>query len=185
MTSALRAILDAIAPMRNNRLQNYIVPGLTSYLIGDGDKFGRVRLFSIDRQSRDFITPHSHRFDFTCLVLEGRAHNGVFQPHGVDQWCLSKIDQVCGKKGLREYTHTRDIAPSHWTEEVTSYGPGCTYSMDADQIHSIRFDRGTQVLFFEGPQLTKQSLMLEPWVDGKVVPTFKTESWMFDTETTI
>lgn len=69
---------------------------------------------------------------------------------------------------------------SHWQEKVTTYKAGCTYSMTHDQIHSIRFDRDTQVLFFEGPQLTTQSRMLEPWVDGKVVPTFRTASWMFD-----
>jgi hypothetical protein len=177
---ALKAILDAIEPMKNNRLGNYIIPGVASHLIGGGDH-GKVRLFSAARSARDFVTPHSHRFDFTCLVLSGVVRNTIYHPSGshIEPWCMSTIDQVCGENGLRDYVHTRSEGPSYWLPVTTTYREGDTYAMQHDEIHSIQFDRGTQVLFFEGPQVTAVSCMLEPWVDGQCVPTFKTESWMF------
>lgn len=180
-TMSLNAIREAIEPMLHSRLQNYIIPGLTSRLVGGGDH-GKVRLFQTDRQARDFVTPHSHRFDFTCLVLSGTVRNTLFLGGGAgtDEWCISTIDQVCGSEGLLAYTHTREPAPSVWSQETYTYTRGDTYHMKAAEIHSIQFDKGTQVLFFEGPQFTTTSRMLEPWVDGKVVPTFRTEPWMFD-----
>lgn len=173
-------ILDAIQPMQNNRLRNYIAPGLTSFLVGGGE-FGSVRLFCAERTTLEFITPHSHRFDFTCLVLRGTVYNTIFR-RGSDScelWCLSTITQVCGKNGINHYDHVREKEPSHWYYSVDKWKDGDTYSMQRDQIHSIKFDRGSQVLFFEGPELQKHSQMLEPWEDGKVIPTFRTEDWMF------
>lgn len=182
-TRALEAISRAIKPMLHSRLGNYIVPGVTSHLVG-GSQFGKVRLFSAERNARDFVTPHSHRFDFTCLVLAGTVHNTLFMEtgsrHGAESWCKSTIDQVCGADGLLEYTHTRNDKASWYSQETYEYGFGDTYYMPADAIHSIVFGAGTSVLFFEGPQVIAQSLMLEPWVDGKCIPTFKTESWMFE-----
>lgn len=177
----LKAIREAVEPMLHSRLQNYIVPGLTSQLVG-GSEYGKVRLFQTDRQARDFVTPHSHRFDFTCLVLSGTVRNTLFLGGGpgVDLWCVSTIGQVCGKDGLLEYVHTREAEPTAWAQETYTYAEGDAYSMRHTEIHSIQFDRGTQVLFFEGPQIIDHSRMLEPWVDGKVIPTFKTESWMFE-----
>jgi hypothetical protein len=176
----LDAILAAIQPMKHNRLGNYIAPGLTSHLVGGGE-FGKVRLFSAERTTMEFITPHSHRFDFTCLVLKGQVHNTIFR-RGSDfcePWCISTINQVCGKNGLLDYVHSRDDAPTFWYPTTDNWKAGDTYSMTHEQIHSIKFERGAQVLFFEGPQLQSTSLMLEPWENGKVVPTFRTEPWMF------
>lgn len=175
-------ISKAIKPMLNNRLENYIIPGLASSLVGGGN-FGKVRLFSTDREARDFVTPHSHRFDFTCIVLSGLVRNTIFfdeQMMTGDMWCQSTIDQVCGADGIRNYVHRRDDNPSRWNQDTQTYEPGDTYSMTYDQIHSIYFARGSQVIFFEGPELTSSSRMIEPWVNGKVVPTFKTEEWMFN-----
>lgn len=180
--ATLEVIEKAIAPMRNNPLRNYIVPGLTSHLVGGSTKTGQVRLFHSMRQTREFVTPHSHRFDFTCLVLAGDVRNTIFRPgNGYDeQWCLSTINQVCGKEGLNDYIHSREDKPSNWWAETFSYTTGDTYSMKHTEIHSIQFDKGTRVLFFEGPQLTVTSNMIEPWENGKVIPTFRTEPWMFE-----
>lgn len=176
------ALAAAVLAMRHNRLGNYIVPGLTSHLIGGSDEVGRVRLFSTDRSTRDVITPHSHRFDFTCLVLAGDVRNTIYREsqRGDEDWCLSTIDQVCGKDGLREFVHKRADSPARFYREVTEYHKGDVYSMTTDEIHSIEFTKDAKVLFFEGPQLRSRSEMIEPWVDGKVVPTFRTEPWMFD-----
>jgi hypothetical protein len=182
----LEIIEKAIAPMRNNPLRNYIVPGLTSHLIGGSTKHGQVRLFHSLRQTREFITPHSHRFDFTCLVLAGDVRNTIFRPGYSynEQWCLSTINQVCGLDGLNEYTHSREDKPSNWRAETTAYTTGDTYSMKYEEIHSIQFDKDTRMLFLEGPQVTLTSQMIEPWENGKVIPTFRTEPWMFEKDST-
>jgi hypothetical protein len=177
-------LIFELAGMIHNRLDNYIVPGLESYLVGGGEH-GKVRIFHQTREARDWITPHSHRFSFTALVISGAAHQTLFYRHPddyrlADQWCLSTIDQVCGTDGLRDYCHVRDTTASRWTQQTTSYGKGKTYSMQPDEIHSVVFDKGTVVLFLESPQLKTQSVMLEPWVNGKCVPTFRTEPWMFE-----
>lgn len=172
-------IARQIEPMLNNRLGNYIAPGLTSYLVGGGE-YGKVRLFKASRLTRDVITPHSHRFDFTCLVLAGSATNTLYVP-GIkgDEWCLSTIDQVCGANGLRDYVHTREAAPTRLERRTAVYGPEQIYSMTHDEIHSIEFSADASVIFFEGPQIVMRSSMIEPWVDGKCVPTFETKDWMF------
>lgn len=172
--------------MLNSRLDNYIIPGLASELVGGG-AFGKVRLFSTDREARDFITPHSHRFDFTCLVLAGTVYNTIYtedQMRTGDEWLGSTIDQVCGQNGLLEYKHVRDGTPNNWDQQTSTYVASDTYSMKHHEVHSIRFERGSRVLFFEGPQVTTTSRMIEPWVNGRVVPTFKTEAWMFQRQTT-
>lgn len=181
MSAMLEIISKAIEPMRNNTLRNYIVPGLTSHLIG-GPKAGLVRLFHAERETLEFITPHSHRFDFTCLVLNGDVANTIFRPGYTydEEWCLSTINQVCGKDGLNDYQHIREEKPSFWRGETLKYTTGDTYSMKHLEIHSIKFSKDTRVLFFESPQLTVTSQMIEPWVDGRCIPTFKTESWMFE-----
>ncbi len=176
------------ARMAHNHLVNYIVPGVVSSLIG-GKEHGKVRMFTATRDAVDFITPHSHRFDFSALVLAGCVENTLyhhtgFQGFGNDAWCGSTINQVCGADGLNKYEHVRETEPSWWSKETRSYGPdspyGTTYTMTSAEIHSVVFKKGTVVLFFEGPELLKTSKMLEPWVNGKVVPTFKTEDWMFE-----
>lgn len=172
----------ALNEMLNNTLRNYIVPGLNSHLVGGGE-FGKVRLFEAIRLTREFITPHSHRFNFTCLVLQGSVRNTIYirtEHINDEQWCLSTINQVCGLNGLNEYEHHRSNVPSHWRAQTTVYSAGDTYNMTYGQIHSIEFDRHTKVLFFEGPQKVSNSEMIEPWINGKVIPTFKTEDWMFE-----
>jgi hypothetical protein len=184
-TETLNAIHNAVEKMRHSTLHNYIVPGLTSHLIGGDDKHGRVRLFHAERETREFITPHSHRFDFTCVVLRGSVRNTIFGPgtNCDEAYLRSTINQVCGMNGLNNYTHIRDKEPSYWSSFTYTYEAGDTYSMTHDEIHSIKFDRGTRVLFFEGPQVSITSSMIEPWENGKVVPTFKTEPWMFEKNT--
>jgi hypothetical protein len=178
-----RLILE-LASMQHNKLQNYIVPGVTSSLIG-GPGGSKVRLFHATRDATDFVTPHSHRFNFTALVLAGEVENTIYARcddggSNGDEWCLSTIDQVCGADGLRDYHHLRDTVPTRWMKVPRYYKKGQTYSMDYREIHSIVFDKGTVVLFFEGPQVSTTSVMLEPWVNGKCVPTFRTEPWMFE-----
>lgn len=178
MNKALQHLVTS--RMRHSGIGNYIVPGLSSYLVG-GEKHGKIRLFDATRGTREFITPHSHRFDFASLVLQGQVINTLYTPNSTGEyWCQSRIDQVCGGDGIRKYSHTRENTPSLWMSVSSTYREGEVYSMAHSEIHGILFSKGALVLFFEGPQVTPTGRMLEPWVNGKCVPTFKTEPWMFE-----
>lgn len=179
MTDTLK-IYDALKPILNNELKNYIIPGLSSFLVG-GDSFGKVRLFSASRSAKDFITPHSHRFDFTGFVLKGCVHNTIYErgEYG-DQWCVSSIGQVCGRDGINKYSHVREEEPTSFIHRTEYFSKESVYHMKFNEIHSIVFEKDTVVLVFEGTTVTDVSYMIEPWVDGKVIPTFKTEPWMFE-----
>lgn len=176
------AILRAVLEMRNNPIRNYIAPGVTSWLIG-GTGNGKVRMFTADRATREWITPHSHRFNFTCLVLRGTATNILFErswnSDEGDLYAFGMLEAKCG--GLGGYNFIPgDADVKRMKESSTTYAAGETYSMTAEQIHTIRFSRDAAILFFEGPEVMSQSTVLEPWSDGRRVPTFETRPWMFE-----
>lgn len=181
------ALIEAVAEMQNSPVRNYIAPGLTSWLIG-GNGHGKVRMFTSDRDTREWITPHSHRFNFTCLVLRGSVNNILFER----SWHATEGDlyavgilKACGG-GLGGYEYLPEAEGiKRWREIEHTYGAGDTYSMTASQIHTIRFSRDAAVLFFEGPELTDQSFVLEPYSDGRRVPTFATQPWMFERESPV
>lgn len=63
----------------HSRVDNYAgIPGLTSWMIGTSPNGGKIRMFHSYRDHDEFITPHSHRFDFECLVVEGEVENIFF-----------------------------------------------------------------------------------------------------------
>jgi hypothetical protein len=172
--------LKKLLAMAHSPVKNYIIPGLTSSLIGGQPGIdGCVRLFQCERDHQENITPHSHRFSFQCWVIEGTVTNRIWQPASahameVDQYAMTtlKFD------GMGNYE--RDITTRHrFHYQDYEYVSGECYSMTATQIHSIRFSRGAVVLFFEGPQERENSVILEPIVDNEVIPTFKVEPWMF------
>lgn len=177
------AILAALKLMKHSPVYNYATAGLTSSLIGGADH-GKVRLFMSDRDTREWVTPHSHRFNFTCLVLAGSVENILFtrasylnQP-GANAYVMGTVRPSNG--GLGGYELSRGSTPEAWIEESATYGVKDTYSMTSKQIHSIRFSRGAIVLFLEGPELVDNSMILEPWSNDRVVPTFESRSWMFE-----
>lgn len=172
----LRDLRAALVKMTHSEIQHYVTPGLSSKLVGGGEH-GKIRFFVSDRDTREWITPHSHRFDFTCLVLRGRVENILFQRGGGNAYCVGTIRPKDG--GLGGYEIARGESPDYFVEVPSVYEAGQTYSMSSKQIHSIRFSRDAEVLFFEGPQVQDISVVLEPWSNGAVVPTFSTAPWMF------
>jgi hypothetical protein len=177
-------LAEIVKTMTSSTIKHYATPGLTSLLVGADPAHGRVRLFCSDRDTREWITPHSHRFDFACLVLEGEVENILFLPvvnpslyAKTNTYARGRLRAPAG--GLGDYTVTRGTEPEHFAEMVTKYRVGDVYSMTADEIHSIRFSRGAQVLFFEGPPRFVDSDFLEPYSNGAVVPTFVSAPWMF------
>ena len=169
--------LGMLRKMQRGMVRNYVVPGLTSWLIGAKHDGGCVRMFHSQREHQEPITPHSHRFDFQCLVLSGRVRNRkwtrVYDPRA-DLYGASILR--CNAMGDYEkvYDHKDRYA---FADEIFSAGEW--YSMRAEEIHSIYFGSQTEVLFFEGPKKTDMSVILEPYVDGCVVPTFEVRPWMF------
>lgn len=169
--------MKILTSMKHSPLYNYGgIPGLTSWLIGSPNPHGTIRLMECSRDHFEPIIPHSHRFDFECRVLEGRVRNIIWEEddRGEDFNVSSLIyrgkpgEYYQESKGVRKYATRRD-----------TYHPGDEYTMKAEEIHSIFFDKGTSVLFFEGPQKTEESVILQPFINNKVVPTFKVEPWMF------
>jgi hypothetical protein len=178
----LQDIKASVYTMARSRVANYATPGLNSWLVG-GEGRGKVRLFKSDRDTREVITPHSHRFNFTCLVLEGEVTNIIFEHvygerPGANAYAMGKLKAVEG--GLGHYVYEPGEVERWFIEKATTYKAGDTYKMSYPEIHTIRFGRGACVLFFEEPELTQVSTVLEPWSNGKRVPTFMTHPWMFD-----
>lgn len=183
MNASSEQHLQFVLKLAHSPLHNYVIPGLTSYLIGEQanqtHKRGRVRLFVSEREHFEPITPHSHRFDFTCHVLKGCVSNTIWTPADSpldgDIYMRSRL-MYEGSPG--EYT-ALPISEERWVKETTQYNEGDTYQMTADQVHSIHFSRGAHVLFFEGPNVSDTNIILEPVANGEHIKTFKTEPWMF------
>lgn len=174
-TGALRRFLDS---MKHSPVRNYGIPGLTSWLIGAAGPSGVVRLMDCEREHQEPIIPHSHRFDFHCKVLAGTVTNLIWTPchfGGGDEYHSSEL-VYCGQMGKYK---TEPSGVTRWNVSRARYETGDEYSMKSDEVHSIFFSRGAVVLFFEGPTVSDRSIILEPFVNGEVVPTFKVEPWMF------
>lgn len=171
-------MISFIEGMKHSPAHNYVIPGLTSWLIGTPSAHGCVRMFTMSRTHEEPIVPHTHRFDFQCLVLRGAVHNHIWTSSTPTFGDFYEESIVKYKGTLGE--HEKTTAGRDWFERtVVTYTAGQEYGMKAEEFHSIYFERGTSVLFFEGPNRLDYSQVLEPVVDGKVIPIFKTEKWMF------
>lgn len=170
----MKDLIKAIDAMKSHRVRNYVIAGLDSYLLENG----KVRVFENARNHQDQITPHSHRFDFTCLVLRGWVKNKVWHEAAssdADEFVISEI-AYSGKIG----SHEKEVVRTgKFLFKESTYTCGNTYSMKKGEIHSITFSRGAVVLFFEGPEQSDKSLILEPIVDGLHIQTYESKSYMF------
>jgi hypothetical protein len=177
--------------MRHSSIRNYGVPGLTSYLVG-GNRHGLVRMFEADMTTLDRITPHSHRYDFTALVVTGKVENvkmvraqsiAEYKNVKANPYWVSFLDMVYDSNSKPipgQYDQVEGYGPVSFREEVEVLRPGDWYSMKHNEIHCIHFQKGTKVLMFETPPIVDRTTILEPFSNGKRVPTFKVEPWMFE-----
>jgi hypothetical protein len=172
--------LEVINSMSNSRITNYVWPGMSSVLLG-GDGCGLVRLFENSREQTTDITPHTHRYNFTAIVLRGWVLNRLWRTHRDcgDEYASSTIKY---NDEVGRHTKEDTFSVDEWGYTESRYSAGQTYHMDADEMHSIKFSRNAKVLMFEGPIISPFSLILEPFVDGELVPTFHTAKWMFRRE---
>lgn len=180
--------LNIILRMGHSLLGNYVLPGLTSLKIGglsDTRDFGTVRMFCMSREHLENITPHSHRYDFACMVLRGTVVNHVWRRVNLgepgdpgDMYAQRQIDYGGRPGAYRDTNHPLQV--DKWTYESTVYDAGEWYRMTHDQIHHITFDRDATVLFFQGPDVTNTTSVLLPFVNGgEVIETMKVQPWMF------
>lgn len=176
-----------IQKMKHSPIHNYAVPGLSSWLIGETSEAGCVRLFECSRNHQEPIIPHSHRFDFHCVVLEGVVHNTVWTVRNAsgavaqsmeDLFMLSDLEYG-GECGKYRATPKNPVLATRTTKVHAAGGSTAQYSMRANEIHSIVFAKNTKVLFFEGPKVQDISQILEPIVNGETVHTFQVMPWMF------
>lgn len=170
-----------IKKMAHSPLHNYIIPGLTSWLVGPAPtkEHGGVRLFTCSREHQEAIVPHSHRFDFQCVVLEGQVTNCIWTPTASEEHGdVFRVADLMYEGQPGKYASTFSSI-RRYTSVPETYNQGDTYSMKHDEIHSIFFGRGAKVLFFEGPTVTHATKILEPYVDGFHIPTFEVRPWMF------
>lgn len=173
-------VLKFLSAMKHSPIANYGgIPGLTSWLIGAPGPHGLIRLMECSREHQEPITPHSHRFDFHCVVLKGVVRNRIWTAvtptECGDEFRISHLTYA-GNAGKYE---KREGGIDSYGFRTEIYSEREEYSMTADQVHSIFFGRDTAVLFFEGPNVYGSSIILEPVVDGETIPTFKVEPWAF------
>lgn len=181
--------LTTLRQMAHSPIRNYIVPGLTSWMIGGKAPDGScMRMFEMTREQMEFITPHSHRFDFQATVLRGQVENKIWMQTRYDDeaavgsYHIHDMDYD-GTVGRYTDPKPREFGVKLYRTETTTYETGESYSMLAHQIHSIRFRHNTVVLMFEAAnRLTKTQILL-PVVERNIIPTFKVEPWMFQRET--
>lgn len=176
-----------IMQMAHSPIHNYVVPGLTSWLIGKPSASGCVRLFECSREQQEFVTPHSHRYDFSAMVLRGEVTNtlwSIANSSTLDRYNLSNLYYE-DKPGVYVKTTSSAVAePQRWAPTSTRFGPslenGPLYGMAHGEIHSIKFGRKALVIVFEGPTITTQTKILEPCDgEGNAVETFSVAPWMF------
>jgi hypothetical protein len=147
-----------------------------------GEEKGCIRLFENSRDQHTDIVPHSHRYDFVCQVLAGRVWNRLWKStidenEEADYYEKSWLTYK-GKPGKHETGHEEPTINRYMMYESV-FDPGDWYSMTSTAIHSIKFSKDAVVLFFEGPSSAYSSCILQPVVDGEVIPTYKVEDWMF------
>lgn len=165
------APVDALLNLSHSTLHNYILPGLESRLLGSS-----ARIFVNTRESIGAITPHSHRFDFQCLVLQGEVHNTLFTPD-VDGSTYQTSTTIYLDSPGQYRVEQGELKP--YAAITRTYGIGDWYGMGADEIHTIRFSQDAIVLFIEGLETTKKTTLLEPFINGETIITMRTEAWMF------
>lgn len=174
----MQKVIDVVQKMKTNAVRNYVIAGLDSYLLGDGV----IRYFECSRNHQDSITPHSHRFDFACIVLAGSVRNRLWSECAPNCGDFFESSLLTYRGDIGEHEIRRD-GRDHWSYKDSIYEVGESYSMKHDEVHSIQFSRGAKVLFLEGPQLTSESLIIEPVVNGEVIRTYQKLDYMFLVDT--
>ena len=168
--------LSILKEMRHSPIRNYVVPGVTSWLIGHPHKNGCTRMFTCDRDHFEPVIPHSHRFNMLSVVLKGEVMNLTWNIESSEDLYAKVTQKYWGNPG--EYSFEGSDT-NRWVPKSAHYAAWESYYIPHKQIHSIFFSKNSEVLVFEDPELSETSSILLPVVDDEIVNTFKIESWMF------
>jgi hypothetical protein len=172
------SLIELLQGMRSNVIHNYIVPGLSSYLLRNG----KVRLFEASRHQHHAVVPHSHRFDFMCLVLRGHVDHTVWEPRSFDdqgdEWAIMEVRGTFAEGYKVQHSELGYFAPV-----TKTYGVGGWYGCSHDEVHSVRFSSNALVLFIEGAPRFETHFVLSPV--GKKTrcgdpDILRTPEWMFE-----
>lgn len=158
-------------------LENYVIPGLRSvaYLKTD-DNGAMLRSFEMTAHQEYYITPHNHRYNFECFVLDGEVENTIFNPIEATR---ATADHVIVP--YDEAKHDIDLEKTEFVRAISSsrkHPEGDWYSMRHDQFHTITFAKGTRVLFLQGASVVKVSHCMLPYNAGRICNTFIWRDWM-------
>lgn len=168
------SIINLINSIKHSKIPNYILPGVDSYLL-----HGDIRILESCRDTREFVTPHSHRRNLHCTVIQGEVLNVEYQKTGSPSaatWYCSTLRYL--SKG--EYQVIPTPEPETYYETYKRYSAGDSYTLLAQNIHSISFKKGTVLMLQESGEPTPSSVILEPaGSDGQRIPTFHVAPWMF------
>lgn len=164
--------------MASSPLHNYVIAGLTSQIIGEGK--GRVRLFSNTRKHQDAILPHSHRYHLMCTVISGQVKNHTWtKDEGGDLFQEVSLNYQ-GEPGKYD---KMPLELNRYVMKTKTYNAGETYLLSNEEIHSINFSKGAQVLVFESEPIEDYSIVLVPCVNGQpLLEMMETRGYMFQSE---
>ncbi len=174
MSTPLSVLKGMLGPARHN----YIVPGLMSSKVN----CHMVRVFENTREQEFFITPHNHRFDLFCVVLQGTVVNTLYRlvtgrtsPGKSDAFVRVQYEKGVGAN-LR-----KPLTSGLYGRYRNEYKAGNSYAMKANEFHSIHFSADAIVLFVEGENAGDETteVLLPVGSDGKVCDTAVTLPWMF------
>lgn len=175
--SLFEAPLGVLMGVAHSPVCNYVIPGLTSWLIGEHEDGVTLRMFTASRHPREPIAPHSHRYDFRARVLTGSVEHTLWVPgdnlHGDEFEVLHQSTP----KTIGDFDCTRGER-GYWKPCTYPYDVNRIYQLLAEEVHSIQFDKGTIVLLEEQPDRTN-SFMLNPVVAGNTLYIGDTQPWMF------
>lgn len=173
-TSAMYQLVEKIG--RGNVLENYVIPGLRSTLLGKTEKGGVIRIFDMLRDQEAGITPHNHRYAFDCFVLSGEVKQRLYRVEPADEPKFAHYAKLRYDREQRKLVGEPELLVG-WTEERT-YRQGEWYGMTTRQYHSISFAEGSSVLFIEGPIEREDVYCIVPYSAGRVCDTLEWRDWM-------
>lgn len=168
---ALSLIVEA---SKHSPLLDYVIPGLTSSLLDITPRvfeYDGGRHSPFDLEGPGYITPHSHRYSFCAIVLEGEVRNTLFEES--DEGALYDVRSLLYRGTPGSYHLVDDHVRSKFSLQSRTYSEGGVYFMGTSQVHTIEFAPGTKVLMLEGPTVRLESKVLLPVVDGKVINTME------------
>jgi hypothetical protein len=156
-------------------IHNYAIAGMDSYIIGD--PADRTRLLHMTRHQLDYVTPHSHKTDLTCTVLNGMVINTIFTKGKGGDYFIKTPLIYQGEAG--KYVKQKSQAKKMYVLDIKGYHSRQQYSMPYYDIHSIWFTKGAMLLLKSGDVVTDATFILEPYSNFRHVQNFHVHKGLF------